>query len=73
MKNLDDSISILNNRVIIKVIQEFIADPDAPYKVSYMHKLTNLSEQAVKDAFNLLLKSRSIKDANKNCNVHYLK
>lgn len=66
MKNINDFTSILGNAVIIKVIQEFVADPDEPYSISYMHELTGSSKPAVKDAFNLLLKSKLIYHANKN-------
>ncbi len=66
MGNLNNFISILRNGVIIKVIQEFIADPDEPYSISYMHELAGSSKPAVKDAFNLLLKSKLIYQANKN-------
>ena len=66
MNNVNDFTSILGNSVIIKVIQEFIADPDEPYSISYMHELTHASKPAVKDAFDLLLKSKLIYRANKN-------
>ena len=57
---------ILGNSVIIKVIQEFIADPDEPYSLSYMHELTETSKPAIKDAFKTLLKTGLIYRANKN-------
>ena len=66
MGNINDFTSILGNSVTLKVIQEFIADPDEPYSISYMHELTGSSKPAVKDAFNLLLKSKLIYQANKN-------
>ena len=66
MVNINDFTSILGNNVTLKVIQEFIADPDEPYSISYMHELTGSSKPAVKDAFNLLLKSKLIYQANKN-------
>ena len=62
----NDFTSILGNSVTIKVIHEFIADPDEPYSISYMHELTDASKPAVRDAFNLLLKSKLIYRANKN-------
>lgn len=66
MGNINDFTSILGNSVTLKVIQEFIVDPDEPYSISYMHELTGSSKPAVKDAFNLLLKSKLIYQANKN-------
>ena len=66
MVNINDFTSILGNNVTLKVIQEFIADPDEPYSISYMHELTGSSKPAVKDAFNLLLNSKLIYQANKN-------
>jgi hypothetical protein len=66
MGNGNDFTSILGNSVIIKVVQEFIADPDEPYSISYMHELTDSSKPAVRDAFNVLLRSKLIYKANKN-------
>ena len=66
MDNGNDFTSILGNSVIIKVIQEFIADPDEPYSISYMHELTDSSKPAVREAFDLLLKSKMIEQVNKN-------
>jgi DNA-binding transcriptional regulator GbsR (MarR family) len=57
---------ILGNGIIIKIIQEFIADPDEPYSISYMHELTEASKPAITDAFKTLLKTGLIYRANKN-------
>lgn len=57
---------ILGNSIIIKVINEFIADPDEPYSISYMHDLINASKPAIKDAFENLLKTGLIYISNKN-------
>jgi predicted AAA+ superfamily ATPase len=62
----NDFTSILGDSVLIRVVQEFIADPDEPYSISYMHELTGSSKPAVRDAFNLLLDSKLINRANKN-------
>lgn len=57
---------ILGNSVIVRVLEQFIADPDSAYSISDLAKLTNSSKPAVSDSIEQLKRFSILRTINKN-------
>ena len=60
---------IIGNSVIVRVLQELVADPGSTYSQADLSKLTESSKPSVKDAIIRLEKLRFLRKTNKN-NTH---
>lgn len=59
---------ILGNSVTVRVLEQFIADPDSAYSISDLAKLTNSSKPAVGDSVEQLKRLSVLRTINKNKN-----
>lgn len=57
---------LLGNGVIVRVVQELVADPDSVYSLSDISKLTGASIPAVKDAISKLQGIRFVENASRH-------
>ena len=57
---------IIGNSVIVRVLQELVADPGSTYSQADLSKLTESSKPSVKDAIIRLEKLRFLRKTNKN-------
>lgn len=57
---------VLGNAVIVRVVQELVADPDSVYSLSDMSKLTRASIPAVKDAVSKLQSIHFVENASRS-------
>lgn len=57
---------LLGNGVIVKVVQEFVADPDSTYSLTDLANFTGSSVPAVKEAIEKLLATGFVQKVNKN-------